>query len=93
MLKYAALAVFVVSQSLAPAASAAAPSDEQCKAQWTKADEADGNKNGILEGAGAAVFLDAIKKSGKTYDANGDGKLDEAEFIKACKDGVFASVK
>ena len=39
------------------------------------------------------LIYSAIKKSGKTYDQNGDGKLDQAEFLKACKDGVFSSVK
>lgn len=87
MLKYAAAALFVL--ALVPAASAA-PSDEQCKAAWTAADA---DKNGFLEGAEAAKYLDEIKKSGKTYDQNKDGKLDQAEFMKACKDGVFSSVK
>jgi len=89
MLKYAAIAVFVLAQGLAPLANAA-PSAGECKAIWTKADS---NKDGVLAGDEATKFLDAIKASGKTYDANADGKLDEAEFMKACLDGVFASIK
>jgi len=89
MLKTAALTVFLAAPAVAPLAQAA-PSDDQCKALWTKADA---DKNGVLEGAEAAKFLDAIDKSGKNYDANSDRKLDEAEFTKACKDGVFESIK
>jgi hypothetical protein len=68
----------------------AAPGDADCKAMWTKADA---DKNGFVDGAEATKFLDAIKKSGKVYDTDKDGKLSEAEFTKACKDGVFASIK
>ncbi len=68
----------------------AAPTDDECKAAWTKADA---NNDGVLAGDEATKFLEAIKKSGKQYDANGDGKLDRDEFTKACKDGVFDSVK
>jgi hypothetical protein len=68
----------------------AAPSDADCKAMWTKADA---NKDGFVDGAEATKFLAAIKKSGKSYDANSDSKLSQDEFMKACKDGVFASVK
>ncbi len=68
----------------------AAQTDAECKAAWTKADA---NNDGVLVGDEAAKFLEAIKKSGKEYDVNGDGKLDRDEFMKACTDGVFASVK
>ena len=89
MLRTAAIAVFLAAQTLAPLANAA-PSDFKCKAMWTKADV---NKNGILEGDEAVKFLDAIDKSGKIYDANSDRKLDQTEFMKACKDGIFDSIK
>jgi hypothetical protein len=69
--------------------AAAAPSDADCKAMWTKADA---DKNGTIEGAEATKFMEAIKKSGKGYDANNDGKLTQDEFTNACKDGVFASL-
>jgi hypothetical protein len=35
-----------------------------CMVMWDKADV---NKNGTLEGDGATAYLDAIRKSGKTY--------------------------
>ncbi|MGO9172680.1 MAG: hypothetical protein ACLP7P_12025 [Rhodomicrobium sp.] len=89
MLRTAAIAVFLAAPALAPLANAA-PSDDQCKAMWTKADA---NKNGVLEGDEAGKFLDAIDKSGKIYDANSDRKLDQTEFMKACKDGIFDSIK
>jgi hypothetical protein len=57
---------------------------------WAKADA---DKNGAIEGAEATKYLAAIKASGKNYDANNDGKLSQDEFMKACKDGVFAAVK
>jgi hypothetical protein len=69
--------------------AAAAPSDADCKAMWSKADA---DKNGVIEGAEATKYMEAIKKSGKSYDANKDGKLTQDEFINACKDGVFASL-
>jgi hypothetical protein len=71
-------------------AAAEAPSEATCKAMWTKADA---DKNGSVEGAEAEKYLAAIKKSGKSYDANNDGKLSQDEFMKACKDGVFASIQ
>ncbi|MGO8951882.1 MAG: hypothetical protein ACLPWS_17700 [Rhodomicrobium sp.] len=89
MLRTVAIAIFLAAQALAPLANAA-PTDFQCKAMWTKADA---NKNGLLEGDEAAKFLDAIDKSGKIYDANSDRKLDRSEFMKACKDGIFDSIK
>ena len=87
MLKQITIVIAVVA-GFAPLA-VAAQSDAECKALWTKADA---NSDGVLVGDEAAKFLDAIKKSGKSYDANGDGKLDQDEFLKACKDGVFASI-
>lgn len=89
MFKIAAMAGFVLACAFAPAASAG-PSDADCKATW---DKADANKDGFLSDAEVKKFIDAIEASGKKYDSNGDGKLDQAEFMKACKDGVFASIK
>jgi Ca2+-binding EF-hand superfamily protein len=70
--------------------AAATPSDADCKAMWSKADA---NKDGFVDGAEATKFLTAIKASGKIYDVNNDGKLSQEEFVKACKDGVFDSIK
>jgi len=71
-------------------AALAAPSDKACDAAWTKADK---NKDGSVTQAEAKSYFDAIKKSGKTYDTDKDGKLSKAEFMQACKDGVFPDVK
>jgi hypothetical protein len=81
-------AVFLTAGFVMPAL--AAPSDADCKAMWTKADA---DKSGFVDGTEAIKYLAAIKKSGKSYDANNDGKLSQDEFMKACKDGAFASVK
>jgi hypothetical protein len=89
MIEKAAVAVFVLAQAFAPAASAGT-SEADCKAMWTKADS---NKDGSLADKEVKKFMDAIKASGKKYDSNADGKLDQAEFMKACQDGVFATVK
>jgi hypothetical protein len=37
--------------------------------------------------------LDAIKTSGGTFDADGDGKLTTAEFTEACKADTFKDIK
>jgi EF hand len=89
MIKKAAfLSVFFIAGCFMPAT--AAPSDADCKAMWTKADA---DKSGFVDGTEATKYLAAIKASGKSYDANSDGKLSQDEFMKACKDGVFASIK
>ena len=89
MFKKAAIAVFVLAQAFAPLANAGT-TDAYCKAIWSKADS---NGDGFLSGDEVKKFMDAIKASGKSYDTNADGKLDQTEFMKACKDGVFASIK
>ncbi len=89
MLKYGSIAVFVLSLTLAPQANSATI-EAKCNSMWLKADI---NKNGILEGDEVTKFLDAIDKSGKIYDANSDRKLDKTEFMRACKDGIFDSIK
>ena len=47
------------------------------------------NKNGILKGDDATAYLDAIKKSGKTYELKTVGQLSSTEFMAACKDDAF----
>ena len=53
---------------------------------WHKADV---NKNGILKDDEATAYLDAIKKSGKTYELKTVGQLSSTEFMAACKDDAF----
>jgi hypothetical protein len=57
-----------------------------CMVMWDKADV---NKNGILKGDDATAYLDAIKKSGKTYELKTVGQLSSTEFMAACKDDAF----
>jgi hypothetical protein len=89
MFKKAIIAAVFLTAGFAMSALAA-PSDADCKAMWSKADA---DKSGFVDGAEATKFLAAIKASGKSYDVNNDGKLSQDEFMKACKDGVFASIK
>jgi hypothetical protein len=89
MLKVVLISMAVLSASVSNAAIAA-PSDADCKVAWSKADK---NNDGSVSGSEATAYLAAIKKSGKSYDDNNDGKLSQAEFLKACKDGVFAAIK
>ena len=57
-----------------------------CMVMWDKADV---NKNGILKGDDATAYLDAIKKTGKTYELKTVGQLSSTEFMAACKDDAF----
>jgi hypothetical protein len=89
MLKRVMLGIVVLSSTMT-GPLLAIPSDAACDAAWTKADT---NKDGSLTATEAKAYFDAIAKSGKIYDANKDGKLSKAEFMQACKDGVFPDVK
>jgi hypothetical protein len=68
------------------AAPAHAAKEIDCMVMWEKADL---NKNGILKGDDATAYLDAIKKSGKTYELKTVGQLSSTEFMAACKDDAF----
>jgi hypothetical protein len=63
MLIIATAAIF----GLGIAVPAHAAKEIDCMVMWEKADL---NKNGILKGDDATAYLDAIKKSGKTYEVN-----------------------
>jgi hypothetical protein len=63
-----------------------AASEMACMVMW---DKADANNNGILEGKEATAFLEAIKKSGKTYEMKIVDQLSSPEFLAACKDDAF----
>jgi hypothetical protein len=65
---------------------ARAASEIDCMVMWDKADV---NRNGILEGKEATVYLDAIRKSFKKYGMKTVDQLSEAEFMAACTDDVF----
>ena len=66
------------------------PSDAECKAMW---DKAGGGKDGVIAGKEAKKFLDAMKAGGKKPGSKEEAKLDWAQFLRTCKDGVFNSVK
>ena len=61
-----------------------------CQKNWETADV---NKDGSLDAAEGTKHLDAIKTSGKTFDADNDGKLTTAEFTEACKADAFKDIK
>jgi Extensin-like protein C-terminus len=67
-----------------------APGEVECKAMW---DKAGGGKDGVLAGKEAKKFLDAMKVGGKKNASKEEAKLDWAQFLRACKDGVFNAVK
>ena len=87
MNKLFAATAFVVALGFAVPAMVASEAD--CKAKWDKADV---DNNGSLEGEEATAYLDAITKSGKTYDIKALDKLSSAEFMVACKDDAFKNV-
>jgi hypothetical protein len=57
-----------------------------CMVMWEKADV---YKNGTLKGKEATAYLDAIRKSGKTYEMKTVGQLSSTEFMAACMDDAF----
>ena len=58
------------------AVTAHAASEIDCMVMWDKADV---NETGTLEGNEATTYLDAIRKSGKTYDMKTLGQLSARE--------------
>ncbi len=85
-----ALIGIVLLSPIVPIAAFAAPSQEQCNADWVKADK---DADGDLSGSEFTRYLIAIKKDGRYIDAVKDGKLTVDEFMAACKDGVFEGME
>lgn len=85
-----ALANAVLLSVVFSAIATAAPSGEDCKAAFLKADK---DQDGDLSGGELTWYLVAIKKDGRHNEAAKDGKISEAEFLAACKDGVFDDMK
>jgi hypothetical protein len=71
---------------LAIAIPAYAAREIDCMAMWYKADV---DKNGVLQGEEATVYLDAIRKSDKRPDMKTANALSSNEFMAACKDDTF----
>ena len=84
MKKFVIAAAAVLTLEIAIPAHAASEID--CMVMWDKADV---NKNGTLEGNEATAYLDAIRKSGKTYKMKTVDQLSSTEFMSACKDDAF----
>ena len=84
MKKLVIAAVAVIGLGIATPAHAASEID--CMVMWEKADV---YKNGTLKGKEATAYLDAIRKSGKSYEMKTVGQLSSAEFMAACKDDAF----
>src|SRR6476660_7166330 len=76
----AATAVAAVCASL----PAYAATDAECQTEWAHADT---NKDGTISDAEAARYLAALRVHEKEVT---NGKLDEATFLKYCRDDVFA---
>jgi hypothetical protein len=83
------VSAFVVALSALSVPSFAAD-EVACKTMWETADV---NKDGSLDATEGSKHLDAIKTSGGTFDADGDGKLTTAEFTEACKADTFKDIK
>ncbi len=87
ILKTKVVGVFLF--ALAATAASAAPSDDECKVAWERADM---NKDGFVSGREMTPYLIAIKKDGRHNEVVRDGKLDQNEFMKVCKDGIFDGI-
>jgi hypothetical protein len=66
-----------------------AASQEQCSAEWKKADR---DLDGDLSGNEITTYLIGIMKDPRHRDAGKDGKITLDEFMAACKDGAFDEV-
>ena len=61
-----------------------AATDAECQAMWTKADV---DKDGTLSAAESMRYTAAMRVNEKQMAA--DGKLDQAAFLKYCKDDAY----
>ena len=85
-LKFVGVCLFAVAATTVNGA----PSDDECKAAWERADI---NKDGFVSGGEMTPYLIAVKKDGRHNEVVRDGKLDQDEFMKVCKDGIFEGIK
>jgi Ca2+-binding EF-hand superfamily protein len=72
------------------AAATAAPSEEECKAAFSRADK---DQDGDLSGGELTWYLVAIQKDVRHSASAKDGKISFDEFMAACKEGVFDDMK
>jgi hypothetical protein len=85
MRKLLAVGALAAASAVLPAYAA---TDAECQAMWTKADI---NKDGILSEAEAARYHAAMRVHEKQM--TNDGKLDQATFMKNCRDDVYGTHK
>ena len=64
-----------------------AATDAECQAEWTRADT---NKDGTISNTEAARYAAALRVHDKEI---ANGTLDQATFLKYCRDDVFAMRK
>jgi hypothetical protein len=69
--------------------STLAASQEQCNAEWIKADK---DVDGDLSGNEITRYLIAMMKDAKHRDAAKDGKITFDEFMAACKEGALDEI-
>lgn len=85
-----ALMIFVLPLCLSITPAMAAMSVAECEALWKKADV---NADGSVAGAEAKMYTEAMTGAKmKTKDVTGE-KIDADEFLKACQEGAFDSMK
>ena len=85
MKKIFAIAAMAASCAALPAYAA---TDAECQAMWTKADV---NKDGTLSDTESLRYAAAMRV--RETKMNTDGKIDQASFMAACKDDVYAPRK
>ncbi len=81
MRKLLVVAALVATCTAVPAYAA---TDAECQAMWTKADV---NKDGTLSDAESMRYAAAMRVHEKQMTTN--GKLDQASFMKNCRDDVY----
>jgi len=85
MKKMLAIAAMAATCAVLPAYAA---TDAECQAMWTKADV---NKDGTLSDTESLRYAAAMRV--RETKMNTDGKIDQASFMAACKDDVYAPRK
>ncbi len=75
--------------STAASTATFAATQEQCNAEWTKADK---DVDGDLSSTEVTRHLIAIMKDAKHRGSGKQGKITFDDFMVACKDGVFDAI-
>jgi hypothetical protein len=83
------LALIGIVLSAVTSTASLAASQEQCNAEWTKADK---DADGDLSGNEITRYLIPLMKDARHRESGKDGKITLDEFMAACKDGVFDNI-